>query len=173
MAQKRMFTMKIVDSDNFLNMSANSQAIYFQLCMRSDNNGRLRRWKRIFQIISINEKDVSELIENGYLKKTANGVYELPLFKETTGYGEQEKGRHTKEYKKWRKGVLERDKYICQMCGSPNSNIVHHKIRFRDCYDNENIAYDVNNGICLCERCHKMVHGGGNYINGKSKLDQN
>ena len=69
MAQKRMFTMKIVDSDNFLNMSANSQAIYFQLCMRSDNNGRLRRWKRIFQIISINEKDVSELIENEYLKK--------------------------------------------------------------------------------------------------------
>lgn len=69
LAQKRMFTMKIVDSDNFLNMSANSQAIYFQLCMRSDNNGRLRRWKRIFQIISINEKDVSELIENGYLKK--------------------------------------------------------------------------------------------------------
>ena len=95
LAQKRMFTMKIVDSDNFLNMSANSQAIYFQLCMRSDNNGRLRRWKRIFQIISINEKDVSELIENGYLKKTANGVYELPLFKETTGYGEQEKGRRS------------------------------------------------------------------------------
>ena len=39
-------------------------------------------------------------------------------------------------------------------------------VRFRDCYDNENIAYDVSNGICLCKRCHKMVHGGGNYING-------
>ncbi|WP_442857650.1 HNH endonuclease [Blautia sp. BCRC 81119] len=52
------------------------------------------------------------------------------------------------------------------MCGRPKSNIAHHKIRFRDCYDNENIAHDVNNGICLCKRCHKMVHGGGNYING-------
>lgn len=52
------------------------------------------------------------------------------------------------------------------VCGRPKSNIAHHKIRFRDCYDNENIAYDVSNGICLCKRCHKMVHGGGNYING-------
>lgn len=66
----------------------------------------------------------------------------------------------------WRKKVLERDKYICQMCGRPKSNIAHHKIRFRDCYDNENIAHNVSNGICLCKRCHKMVHGGGNYING-------
>ena len=85
---------------------------------------------------------------------------------EITGGGEREKGRHTKEYTEWRKEVLERDKYTCQMCGSPNSNIVHHKIRFRDCYDNENVVHDVNNGICLCKRCHKMVHGGGNYING-------
>ena len=29
-----------------------------------------------------------------------------------------------------------------------------------------NDSYDVSNGICLCKRCHKMVHGGGNYING-------
>jgi len=116
LAQKRMFTMKIVDSDAFLSMSASAQCAYFHLCMRSDNNGRLRRWKRIFQIIGIEENDVCELIENGYLRKTAGNVYDLPLFKETTGYGERERERHTKEYKEWRKKVLERDKYICQMC---------------------------------------------------------
>lgn len=166
LAQKRMFTMKIVDSDTFLSMSAGAQCVYFHLCMRSDNDGFLKNWKRIFQIINITEKDIFELIENGYLKKTTNGIYKLPLFKETTGYGERERERHTKEYREWRKKVLERDKYICQMCERPKSNIAHHKIRFRDCYDNENIAHDVNNGICLCKRCHKMVHGGGNYING-------
>ena len=69
LANKRMFTMKIVDSDAFLSMSAGAQCAYFHLCMRSDNNGRLRRWKRIFQIIGIEENDVCELIENGYLKK--------------------------------------------------------------------------------------------------------
>lgn len=89
LAQKRMFTMKIVDSDAFLNMSAGAQCAYFHLCMRSDNDGYLRNWKRIFQIISTTEKDIFELIENGYLKKATNGIYKLPLFKETTGYGER------------------------------------------------------------------------------------
>lgn len=69
LAQKRMFTMKIVDSDAFLSMSAGAQCAYFHLCMRSDNDGYLRNWKRIFQIISITKKDIFELIENGYLKK--------------------------------------------------------------------------------------------------------
>ena len=71
-----------------------------------------------------------------------------------------------KNIKKWRKEVLKRDNYICQMCGKPGSNIVHHKVRFRDCYDDKSLVYDVENGVCLCKRCHKIAHGGGNYING-------
>lgn len=66
-----MFTMKIVDSDAFLSMSAGAQCAYFHLCMRSDNDGYLRNWKRIFQIIGIEENDVCELIENGYLRKNS------------------------------------------------------------------------------------------------------
>ena len=45
-------------------------------------------------------------------------------------------------------------------------DIAHHKVRFRDCYDDKNLVYDVKNGVCLCKRCHKIAHGGGNYING-------
>jgi len=91
MAQKRMFTMKIVDSDAFLSMSASAQCAYFHLCMRSDNDGYLRNWKRIFQIISITEKDIFELIENGYLKKTTNGIYCLCLKKPQDMENEKEK----------------------------------------------------------------------------------
>ena len=166
LANKRMFTMKIVDSDQFLNMSIEAQCAYFQLCMRSDDDGYLRSWKRKIRIIDAKEEAVSELISNEYLEKKSENVYKLPLFKETTGYGERDKQRLTKEYKKWRKEVLKRDNYICQMCGKPNSNIAHHKVRFRDCYEDKNIVYDIGNGVCLCKRCHKIAHGGGNYING-------
>lgn len=166
MAQKRMFTMKIVDSDAFLSMSAGAQCAYFHLCMRSDNDGYLRSWKRIIRIIDVKGETIYELIHNGYLEEKSENVYKLPLFRETTGYGEKYKQRHTKEYKKWRKDVLKRDNYICQMCGKSNSNIVHHKVRFRDCYDDKNLVYDTENGVCLCKRCHKIAHGGGNYING-------
>ena len=39
MAQKRMFTMKIVDSDAFLDMPLSTQALYFHLNMRADDDG--------------------------------------------------------------------------------------------------------------------------------------
>ena len=69
LANKRMFTMKIVDSDQFLNMSIEAQCAYFQLCMRSDDDGYLRSWKRTIRIIDAKEEFVSELISNGYLEK--------------------------------------------------------------------------------------------------------
>lgn len=39
MAQKRMFTMKIVDSDAFLDMPMSAQCLYFHLNMRVDDDG--------------------------------------------------------------------------------------------------------------------------------------
>lgn len=39
MAQKRMFTMKIVDSDAFLDMPMSAQCLYFHLNMRADDDG--------------------------------------------------------------------------------------------------------------------------------------
>ncbi len=42
MAQKRMFTMKIVDSDAFLDMPMSAQCLYFHLNMRADDLGAER-----------------------------------------------------------------------------------------------------------------------------------
>lgn len=39
MAEKRMFTMKIIDSDAFLDMPLSTQALYFHLNMRADDDG--------------------------------------------------------------------------------------------------------------------------------------
>ena len=47
MAQKRMFTMKIVDSDAFLDMPLSTQALYFHLNMRADDDGFIGNPKRI------------------------------------------------------------------------------------------------------------------------------
>ncbi len=55
----------------------------------------------------------------------------------------------------WRKLVKERDKNICQICGS-NVNInVHHL----ECYSkNKELRCDINNGICLDSKCHRKFH---------------
>ena len=70
-------------------------------------------------------------------------------------------GEHTRtsaEYTRWKNAVLTRDNYTCQMCGSENDVITHHIIPWRVCKDDDDLRYDVDNGICLCPKCHFKVH---------------
>ena len=39
MAQKRMFSLQVTDTDRFLDMSASAQALYFHLGMHGDDDG--------------------------------------------------------------------------------------------------------------------------------------
>lgn len=70
--------------------------------------------------------------------------------------------RWSKDMSDWRKSIYNRDDYTCQMCGSKSSkdNAVilnaHHIERF---VDNEELRFDVDNGITLCEDCHKLTYG--------------
>ena len=47
MADKRMFSLKIVDSDLFLDMPLSSQCLYFHLSMRADDDGFVNNPKKI------------------------------------------------------------------------------------------------------------------------------
>lgn len=68
-----------------------------------------------------------------------------------------QKLRNSKEYAKWRKLVFERDKYICKICGYDKGHILeaHHYMMFSK---NENLRFDVSNGITLCQRCHIVAN---------------
>lgn len=55
----------------------------------------------------------------------------------------------------WRKYVLERDQHKCQLCNSKNGLHVHHIKKYADY---ENLQTDVNNGITLCEECHRKTY---------------
>ena len=60
--------------------------------------------------------------------------------------------RTNRQYEDWRNQVYAKDYYTCQCCGKTNTNInAHHILNFAH---NEELRYDVNNGITLCEECH-------------------
>ena len=61
--------------------------------------------------------------------------------------------------KKWRDAVLFRDKYMCVMCGD-DDHLESHHCKPKSQYPEE--AYNVNNGITLCKRCHIIVVHGSN-----------
>ena len=65
---------------------------------------------------------------------------------------------NTEAYAYWRKKVRARDKSRCQMpnCGTRKSIQVHH---IRKWASASSLRYDVDNGICLCRKCHKEVTG--------------
>lgn len=76
------------------------------------------------------------------------------LDKANTSYWNFE-DRRSAQYKNWKQNVLKRDKYVCQNCGSKNNLVAHHINPFA-IYKEE--RFDVNNGVTLCQKCHREVH---------------
>lgn len=65
--------------------------------------------------------------------------------------------RRDNGYNTWKKDVLKRDNYTCQLCGKTGEETilnVHHIERYAD---NEKLRTDINNGITLCCNCHNKI----------------
>ena len=74
MAERRMFTQKIVDSDAFLDMPLTTQALYFHLNMRADDDGFINNPKKIQRMIGASDDDLKLLIAKRFLLAFENGV---------------------------------------------------------------------------------------------------
>ena len=74
MAEKRMFTQKIIDSDAFLDMPLSTQALYFHLNMRADDDGFVNNPKRIQRTIGASEDDLKLLLAKRFLIGFESGV---------------------------------------------------------------------------------------------------
>lgn len=74
MANKRMFTMKIVDSDAFLDMPLSTQCLYFHLNMRADDDGFVSNPKRIKSLIGASDDDLKLLQAKRFVLTFEDGV---------------------------------------------------------------------------------------------------
>ena len=74
MAERRMFTQKIVDSDAFLDMPLSTQSLYFHLNMRADDDGFVNNPKKIQRMIGASEDDLKLLLVKRFILGFENGV---------------------------------------------------------------------------------------------------
>lgn len=74
MAEKRMFTQKIIDSDAFLDMPLSSQALYFHLNMRADDDGFINNPRRIQRTIGASDDDLKLLCAKRFVIGFESGV---------------------------------------------------------------------------------------------------
>lgn len=74
MAERRMFTQKIIDSDAFLDMPLTTQALYFHLNMRADDDGFINNPKKICRMIGASDDDLKLLIAKRFVLAFEKGV---------------------------------------------------------------------------------------------------
>ena len=75
MAEKRMFSKKITESDAFLDMPLSSQCLYFHLSMNADDDGFVNNAKRVMRTIGANDDDLKLLIAKSFLIEFENGIF--------------------------------------------------------------------------------------------------
>lgn len=69
---------------------------------------------------------------------------------------EKRRNWECENYEDWKNGVFERENYTCEKCGIRGTILnAHHKDGYKWCKSRRT---DVDNGACLCEKCHKKFH---------------
>ena len=74
MAQRRMFSKKITETDLFLDMPMSSQCLYFHLNMSADDDGFIGNAKTIRRMIGASEDDLKLLFAKEFLIPFESGV---------------------------------------------------------------------------------------------------
>ena len=82
MAHRRMFSLSIVDTDRFLEMPSNTQALYFHLGMRADDDGFVAAPKSIAAICGCSVDDIRLLAMKGFVQAFETGVLVIIDWKE-------------------------------------------------------------------------------------------
>jgi hypothetical protein len=81
MAERRMFAKTIIDSDAFLDMPLSTQALYFHLSMRADDEGFINNPKKTQRVIGATDDDLKLLIAKRFVIAFESGVIVIKHWK--------------------------------------------------------------------------------------------
>ena len=74
MAERRMFAKTIIDSDVFLDMPLSTQALYFHLSMRADDDGFINNPKKIQRMVGCSDDDLKLLCAKNFIIPFESGI---------------------------------------------------------------------------------------------------
>lgn len=74
MAERRMFAKTIIDSDTFLDMPLSTQALYFHLSMRADDDGFINNPRKIQRSIGATDDDMKLLTLKQFILIFESGI---------------------------------------------------------------------------------------------------
>lgn len=77
MANRRMFSRDVVETDRFLGMPLTSQALYFHLGMEADDDGFVPSPRKVQRAVGCTEGDLKHLASCGYIIPFESGVIQI------------------------------------------------------------------------------------------------
>lgn len=81
MAQRRMFSLQIVDTDAFMDMPLSAQALYFHLGMRADDDGFVGNARRVQKLVGASGDDLKILLMKRFIMAFDSGVIVIKHWK--------------------------------------------------------------------------------------------
>ena len=81
MAERRMFAKTIIDSDAFIDMPLSTQALYFHLSMRADDDGFINNPKKIQRMIGASDDDLKVLVMKRFIIPFDSGIVVIKHWK--------------------------------------------------------------------------------------------
>jgi len=81
MAERRMFAKTIIDSDGFLDLPLSTQALYFHLSMRADDDGFVNNPKKILRMTGATHNEIELLLDKRFILLFESGVIVIKHWK--------------------------------------------------------------------------------------------
>ena len=113
MANRRMFSLSVVDTDLFLEMPQSSQNLYFHLGMRADDDGFVSNTKKIMKMIGATDDDIKLLIAKQYIIPFDSGIIVIKHWR-MNNYLRNDRYKET-NYKEEKQQIVVDDNLVYQM----------------------------------------------------------
>jgi DnaD/phage-associated family protein len=81
MAERRMFAKTVIDSDAFLDMPLSTQALYFHLSMRADDDGFINNPKKVQRMVGASDDDLKLLVAKRFIIPFDSGIVVIKHWK--------------------------------------------------------------------------------------------
>lgn len=122
MAESRMFSKIVIDSDLFLDMPLSTQALYFHLAMQADDDGFVNSPRKIQRTIGASDDDMKLLIAKKFIIPFESGIIVISHW---LVHNHIRKDRHKETIYQHEKSQLKIDgKKIYNLIGCQNDNQV-------------------------------------------------
>lgn len=118
MADRRMFSKSVIDSDLFLDMPLSAQALYFHLSMRADDDGFVNNPKKIQRMVGASDDDCKILVAKKFIIPFESGIVVIRHWK-IHNYIQKDRYKETAYFDE--KAQLSTDKtgaYVSEPCPS-------------------------------------------------------